>query len=112
MGESDGALTRIRSRVRELSEAAPGDRFERYARRRASDEPRVRSALIVGSGVLLVAIGGALSMLPLAPGFLLTVPGLAILAARIPTLARLVDRGELGLRRAGGSIRRKLGRAS
>jgi uncharacterized membrane protein YbaN (DUF454 family) len=59
-----------------------------------------KAALYIALGSILVAIGLVFALLPVLPGFLLMVPGLAVLSARCQTMARCLDRAELCLRRS------------
>jgi hypothetical protein len=45
-------------------------------------------------GLLLVVLGLVLSLPPLMPGFLLWLPGLALIAAQFGWVARALDQGE------------------
>jgi hypothetical protein len=52
-----------------------------------------------GTGLLLVILGLVLSLPPLVPGFLLWLPGLAMIAAQFDGVARALDRIEREARR-------------
>ena len=92
-------LKNIKMAIRELREGKPGARFinhYRKTRERESDRRTLWNTLkyvVVGSA--LVICGLVLSLPPGIPGFLLWIPGLALLAARSKPLALLLDRLEL-----------------
>jgi uncharacterized protein (TIGR02611 family) len=75
----------------------PGRRFQERHDRHRSDDRRRRLAA-VAAGVLLIIGGLVLMPLP-GPGSLIVVIGLALLAGVSRRAARLLDRGELRLRR-------------
>jgi hypothetical protein len=68
--------------------------------------------LYVLAGVGVIALGITLSIPPGVPGFVLTLAGIGIIAARSATVARAIDRAELVLhsyhRRIIKSVRKRL----
>jgi hypothetical protein len=56
---------------------------------------------------MLVFAGLVLGPTPVAPGFLLGVPGLAILAARVRFVAQALDKSEIILRRIAALLPKK-----
>jgi hypothetical protein len=87
--------------LRDLRDGAPGDRFFRYWRlRHLKNKNRpIRRALLIVVGILLVVVGAVLGPTPIVPGFVIGVPGLAILAAQLRFLSKAIDKAELILRR-------------
>lgn len=94
-------VDRARRTLEEIQAGKPGDRFTAHwrARRESARERPLRRAFILGLGVFFVLVGLVLGLVPFTPGFLIGVPGLAILAVRFKALARLLDSGEVLLRR-------------
>jgi hypothetical protein len=90
-----------KQQVSEFWCGTPGQRFQQYYRRRqqAMRAQPWQKAVSVGLGLVLVVVGVALSIPPGVPGFLITLPGLGLLATQSRTLARWLDRAELKLRR-------------
>ena len=86
-----------------LVEGKPGSRFREHHRRHRQAEGRATSAWKTAGylllGATLVTAGLVLSIPPGLPGFLLWIPGLGLLVARLRVLAALLDRGELWLRK-------------
>ena len=91
-------IEKLRRTYREIVHAPAGRRFQRYHQRRQESTGLWHSAIYVGTGLLLVALGFVLSLPPLVPGFLLWLPGLALIAAQFGWVARALDRLECGLR--------------
>jgi sulfite exporter TauE/SafE len=92
-------LQKLKSELREIKHGLPGRRFsDHYNRSRQSESASgsvwKKWAYIV-LGLLLLIVGLLLSLPPGIPGFLLWIPGLALLAARSKTLAKLLDRTEV-----------------
>lgn len=87
-------LERLRRTYREIAASPPGERFHRYHQRRKGRHGPWRSAAYIAAGVVLIAVGFVLSLPPLMPGFLLWVPGLALIASQFDLVARALDRGE------------------
>ena len=82
------------------AEDEPGQRFQNaHERWKGSNKSRVLDIVIVISGVLLIAIGAALSLIPGIPGIILGIPGLALIATRSRRLALWMDWTELKCRK-------------
>jgi len=93
-------LKRLEKGWREFKRGKPGTRFEeRYRRKRKQGQNPVYRWLVVLLGMLLVAAG--LFFLPApGPGALILMVGAALVAEGSLTVARLLDKGEVDLRRA------------
>jgi hypothetical protein len=91
-------LQKIKLAFREIKAGDPGSRFvDHYLRNRRREGVRGTSWTTFGYaavGLVLVICGLALSLPPGIPGFLLWIPGFALLAARFKGLAMLLDRLE------------------
>jgi hypothetical protein len=101
---------RARRIINEVRKGEPGERFIRYwhIRQRRERERRTRKVMVLTLGFFLVAVGVVLGPTPVAPGFVAVIPGLAILAARIRIVARILDKGELFLRRIAAPFTSKI----
>jgi hypothetical protein len=101
--EEPRMLGQIRSTFREIKAGQPGRRFfdyyERNQRKGGGRAAFWRPFAQVGIGFILLLCGLLLSLTPGAPGFLLWIPGIALIAARSRLLAHLLDRLESGARR-------------
>jgi hypothetical protein len=95
--------------VHEISKGESGSRFMDYwyARQLGDREHPARRVALIVLGVLLIVAGAVLGPTPVIPGFLVAIPGLAILAARLRIIARMLDKGELLLRRLVRLVRRE-----
>jgi hypothetical protein len=104
-------LQRIKAEFRDIRRGEPGRRFLDHYKRTRRREVGRRSAWktmgFVGAGLVLVICGFVLSLPPGAPGFLLWVPGLALVAARSGRAAILLDRLETAGRRVGQYLRER-----
>jgi hypothetical protein len=102
-------LKKIRSEFQAIKDGEPGRRFadhyERTRRREGGRGSAWRTSGYVFAGLVLLVSGFLLSLPPGVPGFLLWIPGLALLAARLKTLAIVLDRLERAARRAWQRVR-------
>ena len=101
-------ISKLRSIYREINAAPAGKRFQRYHQRRKGRAGRWHVAVYGGSGLLLVILGFLLSLPPLMPGFLLWLPGLALIASQFGCVARALDRGECMTRRLYRRVRARV----
>ncbi|MBA4742825.1 MAG: hypothetical protein H2060_08995 [Azoarcus sp.] len=96
--EESNVLQNIKLEFQAIRDGKPGRRFlDHYERSRRKEAARGSSRSSLGylaAGLLLVIVGFAASLPPGLPGFLLWIPGLALLAARSKGLALLLDRVE------------------
>jgi hypothetical protein len=90
------SLTR---RVRRFMTAPSGTRFRAYHERLAQRPNVMRTLLVVGLGLILLALGMIMLVLP-GPGLLVAAIGAALIAGESLTVARLLDRVDLCLTRA------------
>lgn len=98
----------IQQQLSEFWHATPGTRFQRCYWQWLGSMQSWKKALLVGLGLVLIAVGLALSLIPGVPGFLFTLPGLGLLATQSHTLARWLDRAELALRQLAQRVREKV----
>lgn len=96
-------LEKLKEEYRSIKSGDPGSRFtDHYKQHKESegDNPTWWSKFgYVAIGLVLLIAGGLLSIPPGFPGFLLWIPGLALLAARSKVLAMMLDRTEAWGRR-------------
>lgn len=96
-------LEKLKSDFREIRDGKPGRRFLKHfveSRRREGPHANAwRNAGYIAVGLVLLVSGLLLSLPPVVPGFLLWIPGLALLASRWRGLAGLLDRSEAWGRR-------------
>jgi hypothetical protein len=104
-------LLRLKRTFREVRNGKPGRRFidhhDRTRRSESGNETAWRNVAHIAGGVVLLAAGLLLSLPPGVPGFLLWIPGLALLASRLRWLAMLLDYAEVLGRRVIGRFRRR-----
>jgi len=104
-------LRKLKAEFREVRKGVPGRRFvdhhERTRRREGARGSVLRSSGFVGLGLVLVICGLVLSLPPGVPGFLLWIPGLALIASRSRYVSVLLDRLEAGAWKAGRAVRRR-----
>lgn len=101
-------FNKLKSDFSLLVEGQPGSRFREHHRRHRQSEGRATSAWKTAGylllGATLVTAGLVLSIPPGLPGFLLWIPGLGLLVARLRVLATSLDRGELWLRKIAAAL--------
>jgi hypothetical protein len=82
--------------LRDIKRAKPGRRFkELYERGQQKNDSALLDAVLIVLGATLVVTGFLLSIPPGVPGFLVTLAGLALIAARWHFFAKLLDKIEL-----------------
>jgi hypothetical protein len=81
----------------EITQSTPGRRFQEFHRKKQGDAAWKRCAYFA-AGIVLTAAGLFFMVVP-GPGIPILVVGLALLAQQSATLARLLDRTEVKLRR-------------
>jgi hypothetical protein len=81
----------LKRRVRRFMTAPSGTRFRAYHERLAQRPNLMRTLLVVGSGLILLALGLILLVLP-GPGLLIAAIGAALIAGESLTVARFLDR--------------------
>ena len=84
-----------------IKQGIPGRRFIDYYnyRRTRKNESVAKHWGMIFLGCLLLVVGTLLGPIPVIPGFVLAVPGIAILCSRSKTAARLLDAAERLLRK-------------
>ena len=99
MAKKKSFFKQLRSDWRALKAARPGHRFqERYERRREEPRKPGQRAMIIGAGVLLVAVAIVFLITP-GPGIPLLIVGAGLLARESLLMARFLDWSELRLRK-------------
>ncbi len=88
----------------EITQSAPGRRFQERYRKRKGDSAWKRGGFVC-AGVLLTLVGIFFLVVP-GPGIPVLAVGLALLAQTSARVARLLDRAELKLRRWWKKVRR------
>ncbi len=87
--------------MKRLADGPPGKRFIQYhqhQRAREKGGSRWHTAAHIAAGVMLLVAGLLLSLPPGVPGFLLWIPGLALLVSRLRPFAVFLDRTEAFVR--------------
>ncbi|AUN96250.1 hypothetical protein C0099_15660 [Pseudazoarcus pumilus] len=109
--EESNMLHNIKREFRAIRDGVPGRRFvdhyERSRHRHGMRGSLWASCGYVAAGLVLVIVGLVASLPPGVPGFLLWIPGLALLASRSRGLALLLDRLEAWTRRMWARYRRR-----
>lgn len=84
-----------------IKQGIPGRRFIDYYnyRRTRKNESVAKHWGMISLGCLLLVVGTLLGPIPVIPGFVLAVPGIAILCSRSKTTAKLLDAVERLLRK-------------
>ncbi len=105
-----GMIQLLHDTVHRVTRAKPGERFIRHYERqqRQEYEHPLKSALYFLLGIILILTGLAFGFLPILPGFLFGIPGVVIIASRSRTVAVLLDRAELAIRRTLRRFRARL----
>jgi len=81
----------LKRRAQRFMTAPSGTRFRAYHERLAQRPNLMRTLLVVGCGLILVALGLAMLVLP-GPGLLVAAIGAALIAGESLWAARLLDR--------------------
>lgn len=89
----------LKRRVRRFMTAPSGTRFRAYHERLAQRPNLMRTLLAVGCGMILVALGMIMLVLP-GPGLLIAAIGAVLIAGESLWAARLLDRVDRCLTRA------------
>jgi hypothetical protein len=84
----------LKRRARRFMTAPSGTRFRAYHARLAQRPSLMRTLLAIGSGMILLALGLVLLVLP-GPGLLVAAIGATLIAGESLTVARLLDRLDL-----------------
>jgi len=95
----------MKRRLRKFTAAPRGQRFRAHYDRMQQRPHLVRTLLVVGSGLLLLALGMVMLVLP-GPGLLVGFAGAALIAGESRPAARLLDRIDLWLSRVWARWRR------
>jgi hypothetical protein len=88
----------LKRRVWRFMTAPSGTRFRAYHERLAQRPNLMRTLLAVGCGMILVALGMIMLVLP-GPGLLVAAIGAALIAGESMWVARLLDRIDSGVTR-------------
>jgi len=96
----------MKRRLRKFTAVPRGQRFRAHYDRLQQRPHLVRTLLVVGLGMVLLAVGLVLLVLP-GPGLLVGFAGAALISGESRTAARLLDRIDLFLVRAWARWRRR-----
>lgn len=88
----------LKRRARRFMTAPSGTRFRAYHARLQQRPNLMRTLLAIGCGLILLALGLVLLVLP-GPGLLVAAIGATLIAGESLTVARLLDRVDLGVTR-------------
>ena len=94
-------IKNLQDTVAHIKDGLPGTRFSDYYdyRKKRDAESLTRHVAMVLLGSLMIGLGIVGALLPILPGFLLFIPGIAILVARSRILAKGLDKIELVIRK-------------
>lgn len=84
----------LKRRIRRFVATPSGSRFRVYHERLEQRPNLMRTMLVVGGGLILLALGMIMLVLP-GPGVLVAAIGLALIAGESMWVARLLDRVDL-----------------
>ena len=98
-------LDSLKRRARRFTAVPSGTRFRVYHERLAQRPNLVRTLLVVGCGLILLALGMILLVLP-GPGLLIAALGAALIAGESLTVARILDRIDMASTRIWTRLRR------
>lgn len=92
---------KLNRQYRALKEARPGERFTNFYHRMEVQRRshRLKRVLTIILGILLTVSGFLLGFVPLSPGIIPGLLGLALIASQFKTVAVFLDRSEVALRR-------------
>jgi hypothetical protein len=85
----------LKRRARRFMTAPSGARFRAYHTRLKQRPNLMRTLLAIGCGLILLALGLVMIVLP-GPGLLVAAIGAALIAGESLTVARFLDRVDLG----------------
>ncbi|MCS1411688.1 MAG: hypothetical protein M2R45_04889 [Verrucomicrobia subdivision 3 bacterium] len=87
---------KLRDTIAHIKQSRPGSRFiDYYAyRKKRKNESTGKHIAMILLGLALVAIGFIGTLLPIIPGFVFGIPGIAILGSRSKTAAKSLDAAE------------------
>jgi hypothetical protein len=88
----------LKRRMRRFAATPRGSRFRVYHERLAQRPNLMRTMLVVGLGLILLALGMIMLVLP-GPGLLVAAIGAALIAGESMAVARLLDRVDLFITR-------------
>ncbi len=103
-------LSKLKRIMRQLGRSKPGRRFVDHYHRNNRTETKTawKSFLVVTLGVLMVAAGLVLALWPVLPGFLFWIPGFALIASQIKSVAVMLDKLECATRDVYRKIKRRV----
>lgn len=84
----------LRRQWQEFRDEAPGRRFQGRHQRRSGDAGVLRKSLMIVAGIVVIAIGIVMIVLP-GPGLLVMILGAVLIAEESLYAARLLDRADL-----------------
>lgn len=91
-------LKKLKQSLAHLREGPPGRRFMNRYHSHRQERPSVALAF-VGLGALLLVLGLIFSLVPGIAGIPFALLGIALIVARVRSVALALDRGELAVRR-------------
>ena len=103
----DGPMLALPRSMVEIIHSSPGRRFqERYRRMHSKESGAWKRCAYFAAGIVLTVIGVLFLAMP-GPGIPILVVGLALIAQESVSLARLLDRTEVRVRRWWKKVRRR-----
>lgn len=94
-------IENLKDTVSQIKQGEAGQRFVQYYeyRKQREQDSLGKNVAMWALGIGLTGVGVFGALLPILPGFLFFIPGIAILAARSRYLARGLDQIERGIRK-------------
>lgn len=93
-------VKKLKKHFKTISKGQPGKRFQHHYHWHQENvqESFGQSMAFISLGGLMVITGSLLSIPPGVPGFLVTIPGLGLIASRLRLVAVTLDRAEIAVR--------------
>lgn len=92
-------ISKLKKTIRQLRRSKPGRRFvDHYHQNKHKNTNAWKRWLVIILGTVMTMAGLVLSLPPAMPGFLLWIPGLALVASQVKPVAVVLDKLECAVR--------------